>query len=185
MTEQSSPNGEKKNEAWEWIKALGIAIILALIIRSFLFAPFLVDGSSMMPTLENGERLIVNKLVYHLNGPKRGEIVVFHASATKDYIKRVIATEGETVEMKNDQLYINDKPVDEPYLAQYKLQAKQQGYKLTDDFPKQKIPAGHVFVMGDNRQNSQDSRIIGPVAIKEMVGRSEVVIWPYTKIRFH
>ena len=185
MTEQVSQNGTAKNEVWEWIKALGIAIILALVIRSFLFAPFLVDGSSMMPTLENGERLIVNKLVYRLHGPEHGDIIVFHASETKDYIKRVIATEGETVEMKQDQLYINDKPVDEPYLREYKEQAKQQGYVLTEDFPKQKIPAGHIFVMGDNRRNSQDSRMIGPVAVKEIVGRSEFVIWPLGKIRFN
>ncbi|CEH32016.1 signal peptidase I [Aneurinibacillus migulanus] len=174
-----------KNEAWEWIKALGIAVVLALIIRTFLFAPFLVDGSSMMPTLENGERLIVNKLIYYIQDPKPGDIVVFHATKEKDYIKRVIATENQTVEMKDDQLYIDGKPVDEPYLKQYKEEAKAEGYVLTDDFGPEKVPQGEVFVMGDNRRNSTDSRVIGPVPVKNVVGRSELIIWPLDKIRLN
>jgi signal peptidase I len=189
MTDEASSETTKhkkgKSETWEWIKALGIAIILALIIRTFLFAPFLVDGSSMMPTLENGERLIVNKLIYYIQDPKPGDIIVFHATKEKDYIKRVIATEGQTVEMKNDQLYIDGKPVDEPYLKQYKERAKAAGYLLTDNFGPVKVPQGDIFVMGDNRQNSTDSRIIGPVPVNTVVGRSELVIWPLNKIHFN
>jgi signal peptidase I len=189
MVEETSSESTKrkkaKNEAWEWIKALGIAVVLALIIRTFLFAPFLVDGSSMMPTLKNGERLIVNKLVYYIGKPQRGDIIVFHATKEKDYIKRVIATEGQTVEMKNDQLYIDGKAVDEPYLKQYKEEARAAGYVLTEDFPAQKVPKGHIFVMGDNRRNSTDSRIIGPVPVDSVVGRSEFVIWPLGNIRFN
>ena len=84
-------------EFWEWTKALLIAIALAVIIRTFLFAPFLVDGQSMVPNLADNERLIVNKLIYYIKEPERGEILVFHATAEKDYIKRVIGLPGETV----------------------------------------------------------------------------------------
>ncbi|KGT72828.1 signal peptidase I, partial [Bradyrhizobium japonicum] len=106
-----------KNEAWEWIKALAIAIALAFLIRTFLFAPFMVEGESMETTLHNQEKLVVNKAIYYLSEPKRGDIIVFHAEAKRDYIKRVIGVAGDTVEVKNDTLYINGKEVDEPYLA--------------------------------------------------------------------
>jgi len=182
---ETTKNKKGKSETWEWIKALGIAVVLALIIRTFLFAPFLVDGSSMMPTLENGERLIVSKLIYYIQEPKPGDIIVFHATKEKDYIKRVIATEGQTVEMRDDQLYIDGKPVDEPYLKQYKEQARAEGYVLTEDFGPEKVPAGEIFVMGDNRRNSTDSRVIGPVPVENVVGRSELVIWPLNKIRLN
>lgn len=182
---ETSKRKKGKNEAWEWIKALGIAIVLALVIRTFLFAPFLVDGASMMPTLENEERLIVNKLIYYIQEPKPGDIIVFHATKEKDYIKRVIATEGQTVEMKDDQLYIDGKPVDEPYLEEYKKQAKAENYVLTEDFGPEKVGKGEIFVMGDNRRNSTDSRVIGPVPVKNVVGRSELIIWPLDKIRLN
>jgi signal peptidase I len=190
MVEEASSgakqNRKAKGEAWEWLKALGIAVILALLIRTFLFAPVLVSGSSMMPTLEDGERLIVSKLIYYIQSPKHGDIIVFHATEEKDYIKRVIATEGQTVEYRNDQLYIDGKPVDEPYLQQYKKEAKAAGYDvLTEDFREEKIPPGHIFVMGDNRRNSTDSRMIGPVPVNKVVGRSEFVIWPLNKMKFN
>ncbi|MBN6185853.1 signal peptidase I [Aneurinibacillus sp. BA2021] len=188
VDETSSETGKRKkgkNEAWEWVKALGIAIVLALIIRTFLFAPFLVDGASMMPTLENEERLIVNKLIYYIQDPKPGDIIVFHATKEKDYIKRVIATEGQTVEVRDDQLYIDGKPVDEPYLEEYKKQAKAENYVLTEDFGPEKVGKGEIFVMGDNRRNSTDSRVIGPVPVENVVGRSELIIWPLNKIRLN
>ncbi|HBI02583.1 MAG TPA: signal peptidase I, partial [Paenibacillaceae bacterium] len=134
MSEESSVQPKKKNEVWEWIKALLIAGVLALVIRSYIFAPFLADGSSMMPTLENRERLIVNKFIYFLHTPQPGEIIVFHADAKKDYIKRVIATEGQTVEMRNDVLYIDGKGKEEPYLDRYKADARTKGILLTEDF---------------------------------------------------
>jgi len=101
-----------KNELWEWTKALLIAIGLAAVIRYFLFAPIVVDGHSMMPTLHNGDRMIVNKL----GKPERFDIIVFHAPEQKDYIKRVIGLPGDTVEYKNDVLYINGVAYEEPYL---------------------------------------------------------------------
>ncbi|NGQ93911.1 signal peptidase I [Brevibacillus sp. SYP-B805] len=172
-----------KNEAWEWIKALGIAIVLAVLIRSFLFAPFIVEGESMETTLHNAEKLVVNKAIYYLEKPKRGDIIVFHAEPKKDYIKRVIGVGGDTIQVKDDVLYINGKRVDEPYLAQNREEAKAQGVPLTEDFGPVTVPEGQLFVMGDNRLNSHDSRAIGPVSLDKVVGRSEFVFWPYDHIR--
>jgi signal peptidase I len=173
-----------KSEAWEWIKALAIAIALAFFIRTFLFAPFIVEGESMETTLHNEEKLVVNKAIYYLSQPKRGEIIVFHAEAKRDYIKRVIGVAGDTVEMRDDTLYVNGKPVEEPYLAENKKQANEQGISpLTEDFGPVTVPDGHIFVLGDNRQNSRDSRAIGPVEVEKVVGRAEFVFWPLDGIR--
>lgn len=184
MSEEVTSTRARKNELWEWMRALVIAIILAFLIRTFLFAPFIVEGESMETTLHNNEKLVVNKAVYYVREPKPGDIIVFHAEKTRDYIKRVIAVAGDTVEVKNDQLYINGKRVEEPYLAQQKAEAQRQGEPFfTSDFPPVKIPADHLFVMGDNRPNSHDSRAIGPVAVSTVVGRAEFTFWPLADIR--
>ena len=161
---------KEKNELWEWSKALLIAFGLAAIIRFFLFTPIVVDGESMMPTLENGDRMVVNKIGYMVGEPDRYDIVVFHAPEQKNYIKRVIGLPGDHVEFKNDQLFINGKELPEPYLEQYKSEITEG--TLTDDFTLEditqmdKIPKGYIFVMGDNRRYSKDSRHIGLVAIR-------------------
>ena len=103
-----------KNETLEWVKALLIAFGLAAIIRIFLFTPIVVDGISMMPTLEDGDRMIVNKIGYTIGTPNRFDIVVFHAPEQKDYIKRVIGLPGDTVEYRDDVLYVNGQAYDEP-----------------------------------------------------------------------
>ncbi|USG67749.1 signal peptidase I [Brevibacillus ruminantium] len=172
-----------KNEAWEWLKALGIAIVFAFLIRTFLFAPFIVDGDSMQFTLHDREKLVVNKAIYYMTQPKPGDIVVFHAEAKRDYIKRVIAVAGDTVEVKNDQLLINGKVVEEPYLEPKRKEAEAAGVPLTEDFGPVHVGVGQVFVMGDNRRDSHDSRAIGPVDISLVVGRSEFVFWPLAEIR--
>ncbi len=174
---------KEKSDLWEWIKALVIAFLLAALIRFVLFTPIVVDGESMMPTLESGERMIVNKLNYKVGDIQRFDIVVFHAPEKKDYIKRVIGVPGDTLEYKNDQLYINDKKVNETYLQDYKNQIVDGG-TLTEDFSlldytgKKIIPKGYYFVMGDNRRNSKDSRHIGLVSEEKIVGKASVVFWP-------
>ncbi|WP_431312276.1 signal peptidase I [Sporosarcina oncorhynchi] len=173
---------KKKNETWEWIKALLIAFGLAAIIRVFLFTPIVVDGISMMPTLEHGDKMIVNKIGYTLGKPDRFDIVVFHAPEKKDYIKRVIGLPGDEVEYRDDILYINNKPYEEPYLDKYK--AEVQDGPLTEDFTLDEkigsitVPEGSVFVMGDNRRKSKDSRHIGAVSIDEIIGNTKLVFWP-------
>ncbi|QQZ07968.1 signal peptidase I [Heyndrickxia vini] len=175
---------KQKNELWEWTKALLIAVALAVIIRYFLFAPIVVDGSSMMPTLQNGDRMIVNKL----GNPDRFDIVVFHAPEKKDYIKRVIGLPGDKIEYKNDTLYINGKAYKEPYLDKYKKDLPEG--PLTEDFTlkdtpvgQETVPEGEIFVMGDNRRFSKDSRHIGAVPLKKVIGDTKLIYWPISDIR--
>ncbi|MDQ0175842.1 signal peptidase I [Bacillus chungangensis] len=174
---------KEKNELWEWTKALLIAVGLTAVIRLFLFAPIVVDGLSMMPTLHNGDRMIVNKL----GKPDRFDIVVFHAPEQKDYIKRVIGLPGDTVEYRDDTLYINGKKYEEPYLEEYKNQITDG--PLTEDFTLSEIldndvvPDGEIFVMGDNRRFSKDSRHIGTIPLDKVIGDTSIVYWPLKDIR--
>lgn len=174
-----------KNELWEWVKALLIAFALAFLIRYFLFGSYIVDGPSMQPNFHTGERIIVNKILYDFRAPKRGEVIVFHATATKDYIKRVIALPGETIRVQGDTVFINGQPLDEPYLKEAIEKAKQAGRTYNDyNLPETKVPEGTVFVMGDNRSDSTDSRMIGPVTFDNVVGRAEIVFWPLTDLKY-
>jgi signal peptidase I len=171
---------------WELIKTIFIALVLAIGIRTFLFTPVLVDGISMMPTLQDQSRMIVNKIVYKLHEPERFDIVVFHATKEKDYIKRVIGLPGDTVEYKNDVLYVNGKAYKESYLNEYKKETTDgpltEDFKLEEITGKKTVPKGQVFVLGDNRRLSKDSRIIGTVSQKEILGRASFVFWPLSEV---
>ncbi|TWT28170.1 signal peptidase I [Planomicrobium sp. CPCC 101110] len=172
---------KKKNEVWEWSKALLIAFGLAAIIRFFFFTPIVVDGESMMPTLEHGDRMIVNKIGYNVGEPDRFDIVVFHAPEEKDYIKRIIGLPGDHLAYEDDQLYINGEPVDEPYLDTFKegiTGTLTEDFALEDVIGEETVPEGHVFVMGDNRRASKDSRMIGAVPMEEVIGSTSLVFWP-------
>lgn len=143
----------------------------------FLFTPIEVRGDSMDPTLAN------NELIFGLRvgGVKRFDIVAFHAPEEgKDYIKRVIGLPGDQIEYKNDQLFINGKALEEPYLNQFKG-ALEQGELLTEDFS-YTVPEGQYFVMGDHRQISKDSRIIGTIARDKIVANAKFIYWPLDKI---
>lgn len=174
-----------KNEAWEWMKALLLAGGLVFIIRTFIFSPFIVEGPSMEPNFHTGERLIVNKILYNVRAPQRGEVVVFHASAEKDYIKRVIALPGETVRVEGDKIYVNNQLLDEPYLKQALDDAAKKGIPYnTRNFPEKTVAEGSVFVMGDNRSNSADSRDIGFIEYDRIVGRADIIFWPMKDIQW-
>ncbi|PLR99671.1 signal peptidase I [Bacillus sp. T33-2] len=173
-----------KNEAWEWIKALIIAVLLAAVIRYFLFTPIVVDGSSMMPTLQSQDRMIVNKL----GKPERFDIIVFHAPGQADYIKRIIGLPGDKVEYKDDTLFVNGKANAEPYLTEYKKMNKDgpltESFTLNDTpVGQDTVPEGHLFVMGDNRKFSKDSRQIGAVPINQVLGKTNIVYWPVGDVR--
>lgn len=175
---------KNKNEIWEWIKALLIAIALAFILRTFLFTPIVVEGSSMEPTLEDQNRMIVTKI----GEPKRFEIIVFHATESEDYIKRVIGLPGDRIEYKEDKLYINGKLYNEPYLDDFKQELVDG--PLTGSFTLKEtpvgsdvVPEGHFFVMGDNRRNSKDSRHIGAIPFKKIVGTTRIVYFPIPEIK--
>ncbi|WP_173916500.1 signal peptidase I [Halobacillus sp. Marseille-Q1614] len=177
-----------KKQWFEWVKAFAIAAVLAVIVRVFLFAPVIVEGPSMMPNLHNGEHLIVSKINYTLGEPERFDVAVFHATDQQDYIKRIIGLPGEEVAVQNDQLYIDGEVVEEPYLDEQK-QSIPPGQDLTDDFTIEQLPGGHltvpeghVLVLGDNRDNSTDSRSIGMVSYEQLVGESLFTYWPLDKI---
>lgn len=125
----------------------------------------------MAPTLKSNDRLIVDKTYYESHPIHRGDIIVYQAEKDRLYIKRVIALPGETVEYMNDVLYINHKPIDEPYVAAAKEEANQENTLLTENIGPIKIPEGAIFVLGDNRWNSRDSRITGPIQTNLIIGK--------------
>ncbi len=171
-------------EIWDWTKAIGIAVILAIVIRTFFFSPTIVDGESMMSTLKDGEFLIVNKIVYRFSEPKRGDIVIFHATEKKDYIKRVIGVAGDRIEMKDDQLYVNGELVEESYLQANKDYWYQvEGNVFTQDFVVESVPENAIYVLGDNRRNSTDSRILKSISLDRVVGRADLSVWPINTFR--
>ncbi|MEB3101189.1 signal peptidase I [Ferviditalea candida] len=184
-----------KREVMEWVKAIVIAGVLVGLIRWFIFAPFIVDGPSMQPNFFSGERLIVNKLIYDFRPPQRGEVIVFVAPESKDYIKRVIALPGETVKVVGDQVFINGQQIDEPYIKNEIETAKKNGtlYNTLRNFKEVngkveqvKVPDNELFVMGDNRPNSKDSRFgdVGFVPYAKVIGRADFVFWPFDQIHF-
>jgi signal peptidase I len=171
---QPEQKNRKKN-ALDWAKAIVLALIIAVIVRMFVFEPFNVSGPSMQDTLFTGDLVIVDKLVYTFREPHRGEVIVFHAPDQQDFIKRVIALPGETIEAKNNKIFVNGKIINEPYISED---------NRTLDFDEVKVPPGDVFVMGDNRINSKDSRDIGPIPISKIIGRAEFVYYPFDHFKF-
>src|SRR5699024_11163517 len=168
---------KRKSEWFGWVKALLIAFALAFVIRTFFFAPIIVDGPSMLPTLHDRDQMIVNKFKYRISEPDRFDIVVFHASVQKDFIKRLISLQCEHVQVIDNVLYINGEEVSEPFLREQKEQIKPY-QTLTNDFKLKDLPGGyqiipenHVLVLGDNRGNSTDSRMIGVVYMEQIIGK--------------
>ncbi|MFC4775416.1 signal peptidase I [Paenibacillus sp. GCM10023252] len=192
---QPSQPGRGGNRAYkeivEWIKALTIAIVFVFVIRMFLFSPFIVEGPSMQPNFETGEHIIVNKILYDIRDPKRGEVVVFHVpEENREFIKRVIGIPGDKIKVEGDDVYINDKKIDEPYLKDAIKAAHDAGelYNIGPGFPNNEnqdavVPEGTIFAMGDNRGDSRDSRMIGYVNDKEVIGRADVIFWPLNKLK--
>jgi len=177
---------KKKNEWLEWTKALLLALGLAFFIRIFLFAPIIVDGPSMLPTLHDRDQMIVNKASYYFNDPERFDIVVFHASSQKDFIKRVIGVPGEHVAVIDNVLHINGEPVEEDFLMDEAYSDSVRNDFSLEELPGQHevIPEGEYLVLGDNRSNSTDSRMIGLISEDEIVGKASLIYWPLSRIQF-
>ena len=165
--------------ALEWVLILLGAVAVAFVIKTFLFQAFYIPSVSMEPTLMVKDRVIVNKLSYDFHDVHRGDIVVFksppgeESSAVKDLIKRVIALPGETVEARDGHILINGQPLTEPYLRDGVTTGQMEPHK---------VPAGHVWVMGDNRPNSKDSRFFGAIPEDLIVGRAFIRVWPIPKL---
>ncbi|WP_064965380.1 signal peptidase I [Ornithinibacillus contaminans] len=166
---------KEKNEWLEWGKAILIAIILAFLLRTFIFATSIVEGDSMDPTLQDGERVIFNKFVYLIDGPDRGDIVIIQRP-DKNYVKRIIGLPGETIEIRNHKLYINNDLHEQTFLSE---DAKNH----TGNFGPITIPKDRYFVMGDNRSISKDSRNgLGFIMEDEIIGKSEFVFYPFSEM---
>jgi signal peptidase I len=165
--------------AIEWGVILVVAVLAAILIRSFVVQPFYIPSGSMEPTLNVGDRVLVNKLSYDLHAVHRGDIVVFKKPANDtspgvtDLIKRVIGLPGERISGQDGHVYINGHQLAEPWLPKG---------ETTAPFPVTYIPAGDYFMMGDNRGDSADSRIIGPVAKSLFIGRAFLRVWPLSRI---
>ncbi|WP_227766682.1 signal peptidase I [Zhaonella formicivorans] len=158
----------------ELLESIAIAVILAFVIRIFLFQPFYIPSGSMEPTLMIGDRIIVNKITYRFSEPKRGDVIVFKypLEPKRDYIKRVVGLPGETLEIKDGTLYINDRPTPEEYLP--------PNVPLADYGPIT-IPKNAYFMMGDNRSNSQDSRFWGTLQRDYIIGKAVLIFWPLNR----
>lgn len=155
-----------------WIKAFLIAIILAIVLNAFIFSSSIVEGISMEPTLLDGDRIIFNKLIYIISKPERGDIIMIQQD-NKNYVKRVIGLPGESIEMKNHELYIDNKVYPQTYVDRH-------GDILTGSFGPTQIPTEHYFVMGDNRAVSKDSRNgLGLIKEDNIIGQSEFIIYPF------
>ena len=180
---------EKSETNWgtelrDWIVAIGIAVILALVIRNYVFTLVKVQGQSMEPTLHNADRLYVNRFFYT---PKKGDVIIFvpESDPNRPYVKRVIATAGDSVyiDFKTGNVFVNGQLIDEPYVKEktrnngsYIMSLMQQG-NYGPDAPIV-IREGHIFVMGDNRNNSKDSRELGQIPLDEVLGGAVFRFWP-------
>ncbi len=163
-----------KKETKKELIIYGSIILAIILIRTFVITPVRVNGSSMYSTLKDGEIMILNKLDYKLHDIERFDIVVIKTDEKK-IIKRVIGLPGETLKYEDNTLYINDKKIDEPYLkdATEDFNITSLGYD--------KIPDDCYFVLGDNRDNSSDSRIIGPVKKSQITGSASLVLFPFSE----
>lgn len=188
--EDAEPPPEKKVAlavVIEWVVVFAGAIAVALVIKTFVMQAFFIPSASMNPTLLENDRVLVNKLSYHLHDVNRGDIVVFEKppdstgpDATKDLIKRVIALPGEQVAFDNNRVYINGQLLEEPYLPA-NTPTTQGTVQCTLQQPC-KVAPDRVWVMGDNRNNSRDSRYIGAIPQDHIVGRAFTRVWPLNRL---
>lgn len=180
---------EWRQEGIEWVKAFSIGIIIFVFIRTFFFSNYVVEGESMMPTLQDGNKLVVNKLGFQTGELERFDVIVFHANEKEDFVKRIIGLPGDKIEYRDDQLFINGHKYEEPFLKKYKQEAL--GMKLTGDFSlkeitgEDKVPEGKLFVLGDNRLGSWDSRHFGFISESQVVGKVDLRYWPLDEVGVH
>jgi len=186
MTNPKNTPSTEKSPSWleqilETTKIIVISSILALVIRGFIAEPRYIPSDSMLPTLHQGDRLVVEKVSYHFHSPQSGDIVVFEPpkqllqvgyEKEQAFIKRVVGTEGDTVEVKEGKVYRNGQSLAENYILE------SPNYRL----PPIKVPQGELFVMGDNRNNSNDSHIWGFLPTQNVIGKAILRFFPFSKI---
>jgi signal peptidase I len=175
----------------EWITVIGVALLIAFVVRGFVLQQFYISGPSMESTMFQNNRVLVNKLSYRLHDIHRGDVVVFDRVTTDgvevqhdDLIKRVIGVAGDSVSIADCVVSVNGSEVDEPYLNDYDLaQANLEDRCRVPEMAATVVEPGHLFVMGDNRPQSFDSRMFGTIEEDLVVGRAFVIIWPLSS--FH
>jgi signal peptidase I len=172
--DRSAGHGHAKPVWREWVETLLATLLIFLFVESFVVQGFKVYGSCMEPNLYTGERLLGNKLIYRMDGIHRGDIVVFRPPHRPDtpFIKRVIGLPGEILEIRQNQVYINGRPLSEPYLQN----------SWHDNRTAERIPPGMVFVMGDNRDNSSDSRSWGDLPLGNVQAKAWLRYWPLSRL---
>ena len=176
---EETPEAEvakRRNRTLRWVVEVVVivaaAFVLALLVQQFVVKPFAIPSPSMEPTLVEGDRVLVNRLIYHFRSPERGDVVVFHPPdppGSDPFIKRVVAVSGDIIAVHDGVLWVNDVAQDEPYIKEH---------PILDDFPDTTIAPGYVWVMGDNRNNSGDSRVFGQVSEEAIMGEAFAVYWP-------
>lgn len=171
-----------KSALREWLEAIPVAILAALLIRGFVIEAFKIPSGSMIPTLEIGDRIFVNKFIYRFREPRRGEIVVFKypEDPKRYFVKRLVAKGGESVEIRNGNIYINGSLVVEPEIFQ-KIYYYNMG-PYGEEGEVVRVPPGHYFFLGDNSASSKDSRFWGFVPKKYIVGKAFLRFWPLWRI---
>mgnify|MGYP001171175896 CR=1 FL=1 len=166
----------------EWVAVIIGAVLVALLIKTFVVQAFRIPSESMVPTLEMGDRVLVNKLSYDAHDLNRGDVVVFSRPENlpagpdepEDLIKRVIGLPGDELLTKDGQLYVNGKLLEEPYLPE-----GTPTYGIDQTLT---VPEGKILVLGDNRENSSDGRVFGPIAEDTIIGRAFMIMWPPGRI---
>jgi signal peptidase I len=193
--ESDSP---KKSALRENIEAIAIAVILALFIRTFVVQAFKIPSGSMKETLLIGDHILVNKFIYGVKlpfvnatiipgkAPKRGDVVVFRfpQDPDKDFIKRTIAVAGDTIAIRDKKVYLNGKPMPDPFGVHKDARIIPKGAQPRDNFGPITVPDGKIFVMGDNRDHSFDSRFWGFVDLRDVKGKAFIIYWSWDKETF-
>ncbi|MDX9745034.1 MAG: signal peptidase I [Syntrophales bacterium] len=192
------PTSRPKSKIQEYAEAIIIAILIAVFIRTFIVQAFKIPSGSMKPTLQIGDHILVNKFIYGVKipwlrntiipvtEPKRGDIVVFiyPQDRSKDFIKRVIGLAGDKIEIRNKAIYINDQLYDDGrgvYVDEYVIPGALQP---RDNLPPVTVPPDSIFVMGDNRDQSYDSRFWGFVELKDVMGKAFMIYWSWDRENF-
>jgi signal peptidase I len=176
-SEERRPAAKKGGGALEYLVILLVSFALVFgFVRPFVMEAFWIPSGSMIPTLEIGDRVLVNKFIYRFTDPKRGDIIVFKSvdNSSEDLIKRVVGLPEDKIAVRGGKLFVNGEPQKEPYTNK----------KLPDRsfYAKTTVPKNHVFVMGDNRGNSADSRVFGPLPEKNIEGEAFLRFWPPDRI---
>lgn len=199
---------KKKSAIRETIEAIVVAFLIAMVIRTFVIQAFKIPSGSMLSTLQIGDHILVNKFLlgapvdipftninlFRMPGfrkPQRGDIIVFKypEDPTRDFIKRVVAVEGDTIEGRDKEIYVNGKKLIEPYVQHVDTVIKQRNVDKRDNFGPLKVSTHSVFVMGDNRDQSYDSRFWGVVDMSMIKGKAIIIYWSWdsekTWVRFN